>query len=107
MKRRVVIRLSSREQYEVVDNDSLLVELNKLDHKITALLRQAEGEMQALLAQMAGLVEQRGRVTGAIEPSDLILPPLELTLAEAAVICAGEGLLAGYACFRAETVKLE
>ena len=107
MKGRVVIRLSGRGQYEVVADDSLLVELNKLDNKITALLAQTEGDMQALLAQMAGLVEQRGRVTGDIEPSDLILPPVELTLAEAAAIFADEGLIAGYACFRAETVKLE
>jgi hypothetical protein len=103
----VVIRLSGRGQYEVINDDSLLVELNKLDNKITALLAQTEGEMQALLAQMAGLVEQRGRLTGDIEPSDLILPPVELTLAEAAAIFAGEGLISDYACFRAETVKLE
>lgn len=107
MKCRVVIRLSGRGQYEVVADDSLLVELNKLDHKITALLAQTEGDMQALLAQMADLVEQHGRVTGDIEPSDLILPPVELTLAEAAAIFAGEGLIAGYACLRTETVKLE
>lgn len=107
MKSRVVIRLSGRGQYEVVADDSLLVELNQLDHKITALLAQTAGEMRALLAQMADLVEQRGRVTGDIEPSDLILPPVELTLAEAAAIFAGDSLISGYACFRAETVKLE
>ena len=107
MKGRVVIRLSGRGQYEVVDDDRLLIELNELDNKITALLAQTEGEMQALLAQMAGLVEQHGRVTGDIEPSDLIVPPVELTLAEAAAIFAGEGLISDYACFRAETVKLK
>lgn len=33
--------------------------------------------------------------------------PVELTMAEAAAICAGAGLIAGYAYFRTKTVKLE
>ena len=92
----MIIRLSGRGQYEITGNDSLLVELNELDNEITALLARTESEMRALLAQMTERVAQHGRVVDDdVEPSDLILPPVDLTLAEAVALFTGEGLIPG------------
>jgi hypothetical protein len=96
MESKLVVRLSGRDQYEIADEETLLAELNELDNALVALLAQTETELRILLEKMAARVEARGRVIDTeIEPSDLILPPVDLTLAEAAALFTGEGIIPG------------
>jgi hypothetical protein len=97
MRRELIVRLSGRGQYELTaDNETLLVELNELDNEIVALLTQTESRIQQLLEQMAARVEAHGQLLDdALASSDLILPPADLTLAEAAELFKGEGIVPG------------
>lgn len=97
MNKQLIVRLSGRGQYELTtDDETLLVELNELDNEIVALLAQTESELQRLLEQMAAQVEANGEVVDdSLEASDLILPPTDLTLAEAAEFFTGEGIIPG------------
>ena len=97
MSGKLIVRLASRGQYEIDDDrERLLVELNQIDNRIVALLSQTEREMQKLLDEMADQVRARGKVVDdTLTESDLILPPADLTLAEAAELFRGEGLIPG------------
>jgi hypothetical protein len=97
MSGKLIVRLASRGQYEIDDDrERLLVELNQIDNRIVALLSQTEREMQKLLDEMADQVRTRGKVVDdTLTESDLILPPADLTLAEAAELFRGEGLIPG------------
>ncbi|MEJ2353908.1 MAG: hypothetical protein P8Y03_29390, partial [Anaerolineales bacterium] len=85
MSDKLIVRLASRGQYEIdVDREELLAELNQIDNRIVALLSRTEREMQRLLDEMANQVRARGKVVhDTLTESDLILPPADLTLAEA------------------------
>ncbi|MFB0534999.1 MAG: hypothetical protein ACETWR_08460 [Anaerolineae bacterium] len=95
MSETLVVRLSGRGQYEIVtDKEVLLAELNDLDNEIVALLTRTESALQMLLEQMATLVEVHcAPLQDTVMPSDLILPPTDLTLAEAIKLFKGEGLI--------------
>lgn len=97
MRRELIVRLSSRGQYKLAaDDEAVLAELNELDNQIVALLAQTESRVQGLLEQMAAQVEARGQVLDdTLASSDLILPPTDLTLAEAAELFQGEGIIPG------------
>ena len=97
MSGKLIVRLASRGQYEIDDDrERLLVELNQIDNRIVALLSQTEREMQKLLDEMADQVRTHGKVVDdTLTESDLILPPADLTLAEAAELFRGEGLIPG------------
>lgn len=97
MSDKLIIRLASRGQYEIeADRERLLAELNRIDNRIVALLSRTEREMQTLLDEMADQVRASGKVVeDTLTGSDLILPPADLTLAEAAELFRGEGLIPG------------
>jgi len=97
MRRELIIRLSGRGQYKLAaDNEALLAELNELDNTIVDLLTRTEAELQRLLGQMIARIEAKGQLLeDSLEPSALILPPTDLTLAEAAELFKGEGLIPG------------
>jgi hypothetical protein len=97
MSDKLIVRLASRGQYEIDDDrEGLLAELNRIDNRIVALLSQTEREMQELLNEMADRVRVRGNlVDDTLVESDVILPPADLTLAEAADLFRGEGLIPG------------
>lgn len=97
MNEKLVVRLSGNGQYEIdLNDDFLLKELNDLDNEIVALLAQAETKMQELLQRMAAHVELRGSaIDGVAISSGLVLPPLDLTLREAAELFGDEGLIPG------------
>lgn len=95
MKEPLIVRLAGNQgQYEIrAGSVTLLRELNELDNQIVALLERSQAEMRQLLEQMAKRVEAQGEpVEGALIGSDLILPPADLTLAEAAQLFVGEGI---------------
>lgn len=96
MKETFIIRIAGAGQYQVPGDANLLAELNTLDKRIVALLQESEAELGRLLGQMGALVRERGHpLEAALVESDLILPPEDLTLCEAAELFEGEGLIPG------------
>jgi hypothetical protein len=95
MSRNLVVRLAGKGQYEVTESsEALLDQLNELDDEIVRLLVRTEQELQSLLQKMAAHVEHQGSpLVGVGTPSDLVIPPVDLTLKEAADLFQGEGLL--------------
>jgi hypothetical protein len=94
MSKELVIRLAGRGQYQVpAGGEDLLKELNRIDNEIVARLAQAQGDLQELLEQMESRVLVAGERIDDLVSSDLILPPEDLTLAEAAELFHGEGII--------------
>jgi hypothetical protein len=90
----VIVRIVTEGQYDVPDN--LYDELNKLDNRAVEAVEAGDEELfYDTWNAMLGLVRDRG---SQLEPEDLresslILPPPDLTLAEAEHEFTGEGLL--------------
>ncbi len=97
MSDKLILRLSSLEQYAVNQNkESLLQILNEIDNQIVHLLMDTESRIQSLLIRMERLVKDRGiDVTDELIDLDRILPPTDLDLSEAIKIFEGEGILPG------------
>jgi hypothetical protein len=91
----VIVRLMTEGQYDVPD--SLQAELNAADDRALAAL--AAGDVDALnaaLEEMWELVRANGAQLPADDlgpGSDVIVPPADLTLAEAQELLTGEGLI--------------
>lgn len=94
MNETIVIRLASRGQYKVDRHqEDLLNELDAIDNQIVRLLSETEEKMHDLLVQMVERVVEQGEVIDdELTDSDLILPPSDLNLAEAASLFRGEGI---------------
>ncbi len=81
-------------QYEV--SDDLVARLNTMDDQaMAALERDDEQELDGVLAQMAKLVEGDGRrlPDEDLSPSDLVIPPPDLTLEETRALFSDDGLI--------------
>jgi hypothetical protein len=81
-------------QYEVAEG--VVTELNGLDDKAMAALdRNDEQELDGVLAQMAELVEREGSrlADEDLSPSDLVIPPPDLTLEETRALFSDDGLI--------------
>jgi hypothetical protein len=90
----VIVRISTEGQYDVPDD--VVDELNRLDNETVSAVEATD---EARFAQSYGalleLVRTRGTPLGDddLQESELILPPPDLTLAEAEHEFTGEGLL--------------
>lgn len=92
----MIVRIMSEGQYQV--GSALLDELNAVDAQIVDAVAQGDaGRFEALLAQLLGLVRQRGQplAPDALAPSDVVLPPPSTTLDEAKALFVGEGVIPG------------
>jgi len=91
----VIARIMGGEgQFEI--SDELLARLNELDDQAMAKLdANDEGGLQALLAQMAQLVESDGTrmPDDYLGASDLVIPPADLSIDEARELFTEEGLI--------------
>jgi len=90
----MIIRVVNEGQYEV--NDSLLDALNELDNEIVGLIESGdETRFQDVLKEFISLIRENGKPLDpdVIVESDLIVPPEDLTLSEAAKVFSGEGLI--------------
>ena len=90
----MIIRVVTEGQYEV--SDSLLDDLNELDNEIVGLIESGdETRFRDVLRNFISLIRENGKPldTDVIVESDLIVPPEDLTLSEAAKIFSGEGLI--------------
>jgi hypothetical protein len=90
----MIVRLMTEAQYRV--DDGLLGRLNELDSKAEQALEAGDTErLHSLLEEMAQAVRDGGeRLDDAdLSPSDLVIPPPDLTLEEAKELFADGGLI--------------
>jgi hypothetical protein len=90
----MIVRISGEDQFRL--DESLHARLNELDADVvSAVEADDEPRFQAAFAALLDFVRANGAVVGdeEIETSDLILPPDDVTLAEARGEFTGEGLI--------------
>jgi hypothetical protein len=92
----VIVRIATEGQYEL--DDGLAGRLNELDNAIVDAVEAGnEDTFRELFGEMIELVRSDGRTVDHDEltQSDVILPPPDLTFAEASEDFSGEGLIPG------------
>jgi hypothetical protein len=90
----VIVRIANEGQYELPDGDA--DRLNELDNEAVAAVEAGdEARFQELWQQMLDLVASDGNQLNDDElvGSDIILPPRDITFAEAQGEFTGEGLI--------------
>jgi len=90
----VIVRISTENQYEVPDG--VVERLNDLDNQaVEAVEVGDEARFASLFKQMLDLVRSEGHLVDddVLEGSDVILPPPDVTFAEAKNGFSGEGLI--------------
>jgi hypothetical protein len=90
----MIVRLMGEGQYRI--DDELLSQLNELDNQAQAAMdAQDEPALDDKLDQMWQLVRDRGERLSddELSPSDLIIPPSDLTLDETRKLFSDEGLI--------------
>ena len=90
----MIIRVMTEGQYRI--EDGLLPELNELDSEAEQALEAGDEErLHRVLEQMAQKVRERGeRLEDAdLSPSELVIPPPDLSLDEAKSLFADGGLI--------------
>ena len=90
----MIIRLMGEGQYRV--DDDALGELNQLDDAASAALdRGDEDDFRAQLERLAERVRALGQPLPdeELHPSDLLVPPADLSLEEARELFSGGGLI--------------
>ena len=90
----MIVRLMTEGQYRV--SDQVRERLNQLDDQaIAALDRDDEAELDGCLERMWELVKRDGKPVPVDEvvPSDVVIPPSDLTLKETRQLFSGDGLI--------------
>ena len=90
----MIVRLMGEGQWRI--DDALEPRLHELDAATEAAVAAAdEDALHAALAALADEVRKDGEklADSDLTPSDLVIPPLDLSLEEAREILHGEGLL--------------
>jgi hypothetical protein len=92
----VIVRISTEGQYEIQPNDAET--LNELDNQaVAACDSDDEAHFHESFARLLQFVREHGRPVPEDElyPSDVILPPPDVSLEEAKKEFSGEGLIPG------------
>lgn len=92
----MIVRIIFEGQYRL--DSALLDELNAVDAEIVAAVGQEDdARFHDLLTRLFALVRERGQPLPPDEltSSDVVLPPTDLSLAEAKTLFVGEGLIPG------------
>lgn len=90
----MIVRISGEDQYRLTDEAAARV--NELESAVVALVSGGEEDgFAAAYAALLDYVRSHGTVVGddEIETSEVILPPSDLTFAEAGREFTGEGLI--------------
>ncbi len=90
----MIVRLMNEAQYRV--DDALRERLNALDDEaLGALEANDEAALDAKLEEMWRLVQAEGErlPDEDLSPSDVLIPPADLTLEETRELFSGEGLI--------------
>jgi hypothetical protein len=92
----VIVRISTEDQYELDDAHS--ERLNELDNAVVAAVDGGDqSAFRARFDELLALVRDEGTVLGEddLRESEVILPPPDVTLEEAAAEFTGDGLIPG------------
>jgi hypothetical protein len=90
----MIVRISGEDQYRLADDDA--ARLNELENAVVAIVEAGrEDGFSDAFGQLLGYVREHGTPVGddEIETSDVILPPSDVTFAEASREFTGEGLI--------------
>jgi hypothetical protein len=90
----MIVRISTEGQYEIPDEDT--DKLNDLDNEVVAAVEAGDEERFAsAFESLLDLVRSDGTPVAddVLEESDVIIPPPDLTFAEAGAQFTGEGLI--------------
>jgi hypothetical protein len=90
----VIVRIATEDQYRLPDDDA--EQLSRLDNEAVAAVDAGdEDRFHEIFRQMVDLVRRDGRKLSAeeLEESDVILPPPDLSFAEATHEFTGDGLI--------------
>jgi hypothetical protein len=90
----MIVRISGEDQYRLADSDA--DELNELDAAVVRAVESHDNAgFEVAYPALIEFVRTRGEVVpdDDLEGSDLILPPADITLAEAGEEFTGEGLI--------------
>ena len=90
----MIVRISGEDQYRL--DEALHNQINQLDATVVQAVEVGDEEsFKQAFSALLDFVRSNGAVVGddEIETSDLILPPDDITLAEAGEEFTGEGLI--------------
>jgi DNA-binding GntR family transcriptional regulator len=90
----VIVRISTESQYRLPEDAA--DELNELDNQVVAAIEAGdEDRFHELFEQLIDLVRRAGQPLeeDALEESDVIIPPPDISFVEAAEEFTGEGLI--------------
>jgi hypothetical protein len=90
----VIVRIATEDQYRLADD--VATRLNELDNEaVSAVEAGDEDRFRELFTQMLDLVRSEGHLleADALEGSDVIIPPPDLTFEEARGEFSGDGLI--------------
>ena len=93
----MIVRIATEGQYRI--DSAILDELNAIDAELVGSIgAEDRARFHDLLHQLVTLVRDHGTLVPPDElvESDLIVPPPDTTLAEAAHLFADQGLIPGY-----------
>ena len=89
----MIVRLMGEGQFEI--DKKHLDELNKIDNNIVKIVKTGnEKEFRTEIKKLTDYVRKQGKpiANAVLKPSELVIPPADLTLEEAKKIFEGEGL---------------
>jgi hypothetical protein len=92
----VIVRIATEGQYQVTDSDA--EGLNDLDNKAVAACESGDEEQfKAAFNELITFVRTHGQPVpeDTLEPSDVIIPPPDVSFEEARAEFSGEGLIPG------------
>jgi effector-binding domain-containing protein len=90
----MVVRISGEDQYELADEDA--AKLNELDKAVAAIVESgSEDGFADAYAALLDFVRSHGKrvADDELKGSDCILPPSDISFAEAGAEFTGEGLI--------------
>lgn len=92
----MIIRILGIGQFKL--DDRHIDSLNKIDNQIVEHVSKGrEKEFSRDLAKIISMIQENGEAIDPAEiiPSDIIVPPADMTLEEAKQVFSGEGLIKG------------
>jgi hypothetical protein len=92
----MIVRLMGEGQYEI--DKKHIDELNKIDNNIVKLVTKGDDRAyKSEFKKLTDYVHKYGKKMpdNVLKPSDIIIPPADLTLDEAREIFKGDGLIPG------------
>jgi len=92
----VIVRIATEGQYELTESDAEA--LNELDNRaVSACEGSDEQSFDATFKELIEFVRKHGQPVAEdrLEPSDVILPPPDVSFEEAKAEFSGEGLIPG------------